>query len=219
MPKSYSNVYGTSRAKGNFLASEVGKRLETRDMTAYAATLGVDVVDPSGATVKVIKAGYIYPSNASGAQGIVFEDVYPDAEGHYIGSLLTAGKVWGNRLSVVAASGAKSSLPYIEFKDHPEMTRPDFGTTELTELEAPTNLSAATNILGWTGSDNTEDYAILINGEAKATSFGATRFDPLSGIAKAGDKVSVMALGDYITYKNSEKSEEITIQSSDLETL
>lgn len=218
MPKSYSNVFGTSRAKGNFLASEVGKRLETRDMTAVAATLGVDVVDPSGATVKVIKAGYIYPSNASGAQGIVFEDVYPDAEGHYIGSLLTAGKVWGNRLSVVAVSGAKSSLPYIEFKDHPEMTRPDFGTAELKELETPTRLNASANILSWIGSDDAIGYAILINGEPKATT-ERDSFDTLAAIAEAGDKVSVMALGDYITYKNSEKSEEKTLSSSDLQTL
>lgn len=202
MPKSYSNVFGTSRAKGNFLASEVGKRLETRDMTAYAATLGVDVVDPSGATVKVIKAGYIYPSNASGAQGIVFEDVYPDAEGHYIGSLLTAGKVWGNRLSVVAASGAKSSLPYIEFKDHPEMTRPDFGTAELAELAAPV-FTMSSGTASWTGVSNNNGYAFFVNGEYAVSAAKNATSIALGSYAGSGDVITAITLGDYITYKNS----------------
>lgn len=203
MPKSYSNLYGTSRAKGNFLASEVGKRLETRDMTAVASTLGVDVVDPiSGATVKVIKAGYIYPSNASGAEGIVFEDCYPDAEGHYIGSVLTAGKVWGNRLSVVAASAAKSSLPYIEFKNHPEVTRPDFGTVELTALTAPTfTMSSGTATI--TTVTNNNGYAFFVNGEyAKSAEKNATSLS-LTDVAASGDVITAMTLGDYENYKNS----------------
>ena len=51
MPKVYENVYGTSRAKGNFLASEVGKKLETRDFTALVDTLGVEETNANGEVV------------------------------------------------------------------------------------------------------------------------------------------------------------------------
>lgn len=208
MPKSYENVLGTSRAKGNFLASEVGKRLETRDMTAVASTLGVNVTDINGATVKVIKAGKVYPANASGAEGIVFQDCYPDADGHYIGSLLTAGKVWGNRLEDTVVSAAKSSMTYIEFKNHPDVIRPNFGSGELTQLDAPTftissGTASITTVVGNNG------YAFFVDGVKIAQAGKNATSVSLTGKAKSGDKVTAITLGDYVDTKNSDYSAEV----------
>lgn len=204
MPKIREGLYETNRTKGNFLASEVGLRLETRDMTAVAASLGVNVVDAvTGATVKVIKAGYVYPSNAAAAEGIVFEDCYPNENGLYIGSLMTAGKVWENRLSVTAASAAKADLPFIEFKNHPEAVRPDFGSIELTKLTAPT-IAFVSGVASWTGISHNDGYAFFVDGVKVAVAAkNATSID-LSGVCQSGDYVQAMTIGDYVDYKNSD---------------
>ena len=208
MPKTYENVFGTSRAKGSFLASEVGKRLETRDMTAVVNALGVDVVDTNGATIKVIKAGKVYPANASGAEGIVFQDCYPDSEGHYIGSILTAGKVWGNRLEDTVVAAAKNSLAYIEFKNHPDVVRPDFGTGELTKLAAPSfTISSGTASITTVAGNN--GYAFFVDGVKIAQAAKDATSLSLSGLATAGDKVVAITLGDYVDTKNSDYSVEV----------
>lgn len=203
MPKKFDNVYGTHRAKANFLASEVGLRLETRDMTAYASTLGTDVTQADGSVVKVIKAGKVYPANTSGAKGIVFEDCYPNVDGIYLGSLLTGGKVCTNRLEDTITSDAKAAIKGVIFEDHPSVVRPNFGSGELTKLAAP-SIAFSSGTASWTGVTNNNGYAFFVNGAKVAEAAkNATSID-LSGVCASGDYVQAVTLGDYVTYENSD---------------
>ena len=203
MPKVYENIYGTSRAKGNFLASEVGKKLETRDFTSVAASLGVDEVDAYGKTVKVIKKGMVYPTNTTNAEGIVFEDVYPNEDGLYIGSLMTGGYVYKQRLEVEIASAAVTTLKALGLYvvDHYEVSRPDFGTNELVALATPTSVTNTGTTISWGTVANATGYVVLVNGEAVGHTTETTI--TLKSAATAGATIEVIALGDYVTYKNS----------------
>lgn len=203
MPKVYENVYGTSRAKGNFLASEVGKRLETRDFTALVDTLGVEETNANGEVVKVIKKGKVYPANTTNAQGIVFEDVYADVEGHYIGSLMTGGYVWKERLEDEIASAAVTTLKALGLYvvEHYDVSRPDFGTNELVALGTPTSVKNTGTTISWDAVANAKGYVVLVNGEAAGQTTETTI--TLKSAATSGAKIEVIALGDYVTYKNS----------------
>lgn len=203
MPKVYENVYGTSRAKGNFLASEVGKKLETRDFTSVAATLGVDEVDAYGKTIKVIKKGMVYPTNGSTAEGIVFEDVYPNEDGLYIGSLMTGGYVWKQRLEVEIASAAVTTLKALGLYvvEHYNVSRPDFGTNELVALATPTSITNTGTAISWGTVANATGYIVLVNGILVGKTEETTI--TLEAAATGGSKIEVIALGDYVTYKNS----------------
>ena len=82
----------------NILESEVGLVLKTytADQT-NAETVG---------TKKIIKAGSVYPKNATGAIGIVFEDV--DTKRPI--SVIVAGRVLKKRLPVTVDTTAKTEL-------------------------------------------------------------------------------------------------------------
>ena len=82
----------------NILESEVGLVLKTytADQT-NAETVG---------TKKIIKAGSVYPKNATGAIGIVFEDV--DMKRPI--SVIVAGRVLEKRLPVTVDTTAKTEL-------------------------------------------------------------------------------------------------------------
>lgn len=204
MPKVYENVYGTSREKGNFLASEVGKKLETRDFTEYASTLGTDVVDYNGKTVKVIKKGKVYPSNGNGALGIVFEDVYPDANGNYIGSLMTGGYVWEERLEDTIASAATTSLKALGLYvvKHPIVSRPKFGSNKLTKLAKPATLTATTSAgISFGSVSGATAYIVFVNDEVVSNTNQTT----VGVTLKVGDVVDVIACGDYKATSNSDK--------------
>jgi hypothetical protein len=81
----------------NILESEVGLVLKTytADQT-NAETVG---------TKKIIKAGSVYPTNATGAIGIVFED---DTKRPI--SVIVAGRVLEKRLPVTVDTTAKTEL-------------------------------------------------------------------------------------------------------------
>lgn len=203
MPKVYENVYGTSRAKGNFLASEVGKKLETRDFTTLVDTLGVEETNANGEVVKVIKKGKVYPANTTNAEGIVFEDVYADVEGHYIGSLMTGGYVWKERLEDEIASAAVTTLKALGLYvvEHYDVSRPNFGTNELVALGTPTSVKNTGTTISWDAVANAKGYVVLVNGEAAGQTTETTI--TLKSAATSGAKIEVIALGDYVTYKNS----------------
>lgn len=86
----------------NILESEVGLVLKT-----YTAdqTNAVAVNDR-----KIIKAGSVYPTNATGAKGLVFEDVdMTDDEKRPI-SVIVAGRVLEDRLPATVDTTAKTEL-------------------------------------------------------------------------------------------------------------
>ena len=86
----------------NILESEVGLVLKTytADQT-NAETVG---------TKKIIKAGSVYPTNATGAIGIVFEDVDMTDDTKRPISVIVAGRVLEKRLPVTVDTTAKTEL-------------------------------------------------------------------------------------------------------------
>ena len=82
----------------NILESEVGLVLKT-----YTADQTVN-------DRKIIKAGSVYPTNATGAKGLVFEDVdMTDDEKRPI-SVIVAGRVLEDRLPATVDTTAKTEL-------------------------------------------------------------------------------------------------------------
>lgn len=86
----------------NILESEVGLVLKT-----YTAdqTNAVTVNDR-----KIIKAGSVYPTNATGAKGLVFEDVDMTDDAKRPISVIVAGRVLEDRLPVTVDTTAKTEL-------------------------------------------------------------------------------------------------------------
>lgn len=107
-----TNISGAARP--NFLESEVGLVLKTREIPA---TLGVQ-----DGIYKTVAPGTVFPSNNSSAEGIVFEAV-DVTNGNMPGSVLVAGRVLSDGLNI--ASAAKTALEGkgIVFVDAPTVTR------------------------------------------------------------------------------------------------
>lgn len=86
----------------NILESEVGLVLKTYTANqTNAETVG---------TKKIIKAGSVYPTNATGAIGIVFEDVDMTDDAKRPISVIVAGRVLEKRLPVTVDTTAKTEL-------------------------------------------------------------------------------------------------------------
>lgn len=90
-------------SRPNILESEVGLVLKTYTADqANAETVG---------TKKIIKAGSVYPTNnATGAIGIVFEDVDMTDDTKRPISVIVAGRVLEKRLPVTVDETAKTEL-------------------------------------------------------------------------------------------------------------
>ena len=74
---------------------------------------------------KYVPAGSIIPSNNSSAVGILYENV-DVTTGNMPGSIVTAGRVYKDRLPVVVDSDAASAMTGITFDTYePTITRPD----------------------------------------------------------------------------------------------
>lgn len=207
MPKVYENVYGTSRAKGNFLASEVGKRLETRDFTPLVDTLGVEETNANGEVVKVIKKGKVCPTNTTKAQGIVFEDVYPDVEGHYIGSLMTGGYVWKERLEDEIDSAAVTTLKALGLYvvEHPETVRPDFGTNQLKKFTVGNVESSGREVnLSGFNDDEINNYCrgFILRNKRETLVFTSEGELSFTETMENKEEFEVIVLGDYVHFEN-----------------
>lgn len=86
----------------NILESEVGLVLKTYTAEqTNAETVG---------TKKIIKAGSVYPTNATGAKGIVFEEVDMTDDVKRPISVIVAGRVLEKRLPAVVDTDAKTEL-------------------------------------------------------------------------------------------------------------
>lgn len=86
----------------NILESEVGLVLKTYTADATNAAAVNDK--------KIIKAGSVYPTNAAGAKGIVFEDVDMTDDAKRPISVIVAGRVLEKRLPVKVDETAKTEL-------------------------------------------------------------------------------------------------------------
>lgn len=86
----------------NILESNVGLVLKTYTAEQSNATTIEDK--------KIIKAGTVYPTNATGAKGIVFEDVDMTYDEKRPISVIVAGRVLEARLPETVDSTAKTEL-------------------------------------------------------------------------------------------------------------
>lgn len=86
----------------NFIESAEGLVVKTmQGLQTNATTVG---------DKKVIKAGSVYPTNATGAKGIVLDDVDMTYDAKKPVAVIVAGRVYENRLAVTVNSTAKSEL-------------------------------------------------------------------------------------------------------------
>lgn len=106
------NTDGTKRP--NFLESEVGLVLKTREVPD---TLGVQ-----DGIYKTVAPGTIYPSNDNKAEGIIFEAV-DVTSGNMPGSVLVAGRVLADALTINSAAKTALAGKGIVFVDAPAVTR------------------------------------------------------------------------------------------------
>lgn len=100
--------YGPTNSYPNFLASEIGLIPKTRQIPQ-----SMGVADETG-RLKV-KCGTVYPTNDASAEGIVFPNAnncfeYDVTDGDAIGSVMTAGRVWENRLHTAPDAAAVTAL-------------------------------------------------------------------------------------------------------------
>lgn len=100
--------------KPNFLESEVGLVLKTREIPA---TMGVQ-----DGKFKNVAAGTPFPSNDANAIGLVFEAV-DVTDGNMPGSVMVAGRVLADRITVASAAKTALANKGIVFVDAPEITR------------------------------------------------------------------------------------------------
>lgn len=107
-----TNITGTKRP--NFLESEVGLVLKTREIPAALGT--------QDGIYKTVAPGTVYPSNDAQAVGIVFEAV-DVTNGDMPGSVLVAGRVLAEGLNIATAAKTALSGKGIVFVDTPAITR------------------------------------------------------------------------------------------------
>lgn len=107
-----NNISGTKRP--NFLESEVGLVLKTREMPA---SLGVQ-----DGNYKMVLPGMVFPSDDSKAEGIVFEAV-DVTNGNMPGSVLVAGRVLSGGLNIASAAKTALSGKGVVFVDTPAVSR------------------------------------------------------------------------------------------------
>lgn len=104
----------TCTKRPNFLESEVGLVLKTREIPA---TMGVQ-----DGKFKNVAAGTPFPSNDANAIGLVFETV-DVTDGNMPGSVMVAGRVLADRITVATAAKTALANKGIVFVDAPEITR------------------------------------------------------------------------------------------------
>ncbi len=109
-----SNEKSRVYAPGYFLAHEECTRVTKTIPQSMGTSVG---------NTKFVKAGTVFPSNDSGAVGIIYEDV-DVSFGDMPGSVVTAGTVISARLPVEVAGAAKTALTGITFVDETDITRP-----------------------------------------------------------------------------------------------
>nr|DAW34235.1 MAG TPA: Head decoration protein [Caudoviricetes sp.] len=104
----------TCTKRPNFLESEVGLVLKTREITA---SMGVQ-----DGIYKIVAPGTPYPSNDANAVGIVFETV-DVTSGNMPGSVLVAGRVLAENLNLATAAKTALAGKGIVFVDTPAIVR------------------------------------------------------------------------------------------------
>lgn len=107
-------TYTTGATRPNFLESEIGLITKTHSIPA---SMGI-----ADGAQKIVKAGTPFPANTADAIGIVFTDTdvtYGDMEG----SVMVAGRVLKDRLTVADAAITALETKGLYFVKAPDVTR------------------------------------------------------------------------------------------------
>lgn len=194
---------GYGWAAGHFLAND-----ETcvRQSMTIPANHSQRVTRDNGRIV--VPAGAVIPANGATAKGILFEDI-DVTEGAKMGSIVTEGVVYGDRLPAALASAAATALTGITvISASPAVTRPDYFGKEyvgltVTSAEGATSGKTVISVSGVTlGTGEKLQY----KADADPLPFGSvatgfTDFDSGDSLTIAdGKKVAVIAVtaGGYV---------------------
>lgn len=110
---------GYGWAAGHFLAND-----ETCLRQSYTIPADHDLVETRDNGRKVVPAGAVIPENGATAVGLLFEDI-DVTEGAKMGSIVTEGVVYGDRLPEALDADAATALPGITvIAATPTITRP-----------------------------------------------------------------------------------------------
>lgn len=188
--------------KPSFLGSEVGLVLKTITVPATNA----NVVTENNR--KVVKAGTIIETPYT---GLLYNDV-DVTDGDNIGSLMFGGyyvdaKLPSSASAKVTAFASHGLFPIVEGTT----TRPDFGTVGFTKIATPTGTAVGKKItVSFTGESGTPAGVVGYKFYDSAKNVIATTTVAEYTVAAAGTYY-VQALGDNVSYADSELSAGITV--------
>ena len=112
-----SSLTGTTFEAGFFLVDDEACLRETTTVSANHA----QKVTRNGRSV--VPAGAVIPANGSTAKGILYEDI-DVTDGDAMGSIVTRGVIYGDRLPAALDAAAATALTGIKVTTAPTATRP-----------------------------------------------------------------------------------------------
>ena len=157
---------------------------------------------------KVVPAGAVIPANGATAKGILFEDI-DVTDGAKMGSIVTEGVIYGDRLPAELAQAADSALTGIKvIAASPAVTRPDYFNKAFVGLTVTSTEGAASGktVISVSGVTLGTDEKLQYKADADPLPFGSvatgfTDFDSGDSLTIAdGKKVAVIAVtaGGYV---------------------
>ena len=194
---------GYGWAAGHFLVND-----ETCIRQSYTIPADHAQVETRDNGRKVVPAGAVIPANGSTAKGILFEDI-DVTEGAKMGSIVTEGAIYGDRLPAALAQAAASALTGIKvISASPAVTRPDYFSKAFAPLTVTSTEGAASGktVISVTGVTLGTGEKLQYKADADPLPFGAkaagfTNFDSGDSLTIAdGKKVAVIAVtaGGYV---------------------
>lgn len=194
---------GYGWAAGHFLVND-----ETCVRQSYTIAADHSQVVTRDNGRKVVPAGAVIPANGSTAKGILFEDI-DVTEGAKMGSIVTEGIVYGDRLPAALDNAAASALTGITVvATAPAVTRPDYFSEAFVALTVTSAEGAASGktVISVSGVTLGTGEKLQYKADADPLPFGSvatgfTDFDSGDSLTIAdGKKVAVIAVtaGGYV---------------------
>lgn len=197
---------GLAWSAGRFLADDEQCVRQTATIAADHAA----VITRADGT-KYVPAGAVIPANGSTAVGILYEDV-DVTKGDAMGSIVTKGTVYEDKLPANIESSAESAMTGITVIEHaPTVTRPDFfersfGSLTVASVAGTAVGDTAITVSGYT-KGQTDSYKYKVADAATAVALGEplpsgfTTWDGSDDITAATGKVitvAVVSAGGYV---------------------
>lgn len=167
-----SSLTGTTFEAGFFLVDDEACLRETTTVSANHA----QKVTRNGRTI--VPMGAVIPANGSTAKGILYEDI-DVTDGDAMGSIVTRGVIYGDRLPAALESAASTALTGIKVATAPAVFRPA--------------------IFGKLAEITVASVAGTASGDTKITASGYTLKSGESLVYKVADDATEVKAGDDLT--------------------